>query len=242
MLFYFGGHYTAMGRHSIQQGMVSVHRMMNGALDASGRPPGSVSLVAVTKTQPAEAIMEAVRYGQLHFGESYLQEALPKQEVLKDHGDIIWHFIGPIQSNKTRQLAETFHWIHSLDRLKIAERLNDQRPSGMERLNVCIQVNISGETSKSGVKPSDVAALADQIEQLPQLRLRGLMAIPQAPDGVHAPQAAFRALRQLKEDLLPIPLDTLSMGMSLDFESAILEGATLIRVGSLIFGARQSAV
>jgi hypothetical protein len=231
-----------MGHHSIQQGLESVHRLMDLALDAAKRPRGSVSLVAVSKTQPPKAIREAFGYGQIHFGENYLQEALSKQEALRDVEDIIWHFIGPIQSNKTRQIAERFSWVHGIDRLRIAERLNDQRPPAMGPLNVCIQVNISGEFSKSGVKPEEVAALAQQIEQLPHLKLRGLMGIPECPDGIYEPRMAFRALRQLKEALLPIPLDTLSMGMSLDFESAILEGATMIRVGSRIFGARDGAV
>ncbi|NBS16194.1 MAG: YggS family pyridoxal phosphate-dependent enzyme [Gammaproteobacteria bacterium] len=231
-----------MGHHSIQQGLESVHRLMDLALDAAKRPRGSVSLVAVSKTQPPKAIREAFGYGQIHFGENYLQEALSKQEALRDVEDIIWHFIGPIQSNKTRQIAERFSWVHGIDRLKIAERLNDQRPPAMGPLNVCIQVNISEEYSKSGVKPDEVAALAQQIEQLPHLKLRGLMGIPEVPDGMSEPRMAFRALRQLKEALLPIPLDTLSMGMSLDFESAILEGATMIRVGSRIFGARDGAV
>lgn len=231
-----------MEHHSIQEGLESVHRLMDLALDAAERPRGSVSLVAVSKTQPPEAIREAVGCGQYHFGENYLQEALSKQAALRDLEDIIWHFIGPLQSNKTRQIAERFSWVHGIDRLKIAERLNDQRPPVMGLLNVCIQVNISGEFSKSGVKPEEVAALAHQIEQLPHLKLRGLMAIPEVPHGMYAPRMAFRALRHLKEALLPIPLDTLSMGMSLDFESAILEGATMIRVGSRIFGARDGAV
>lgn len=235
-------HYTAMGHYSIQQGIESVHREMDLALDAAERPRGSVSLLAVSKTQPPEAIREAVRCGQYDFGENYLQEALHKQESLRDIEALIWHFIGPIQSNKTRQLAERFTWIHGIDRLKIAERLNDQRPPAMGRLNVCIQVNISGEATKSGVKPSAVATLAHQVHRLPHLRLRGLMAIPEVPHGVYEPRTAFRALRQLQEDLLPLPLDTLSMGMSNDFESAILEGATIIRIGSRIFGARDRPV
>ena len=198
-----------------------------------------VSLVAVSKTFPAEAIREAYRAGQRAFGENYVSEALGKMEALADL-DIEWHFIGPIQSNKTRQIAEHFDWVHGIDREKIAARLSDARPAHLPALQVCIQVNVSGEASKSGVEPQRAAGLAKYIVSLPGLRLRGLMAIPEPSEDVALQRRRFAELRRLKDALVGqgYALDTLSMGMSGDYPSAILEGSTLVRVGSAIFGKR----
>jgi PLP dependent protein len=198
------------------------------------RASSAVTLVAVSKAQPVEAIAAAVAAGQRTFGENYVQEALDKMARL-DRADLIWHFIGPIQSNKTRDIAEHFAWAHGVDRLKVAQRLSDQRPDTLPPLNVCVQVNASAEDSKSGVAPADAEALCRQVQKLPRLQLRGLMAIPAPGDG-----AALRRMRELFERLRGqgLALDTLSMGMSDDFEAAIAEGATLVRVGSAIFGQR----
>ncbi|MFA5631720.1 MAG: YggS family pyridoxal phosphate-dependent enzyme [Porticoccaceae bacterium] len=209
---------------------------------ACGRQASDVTLLAVSKTQPAAAIRAAHAAGLRAFGENYVQEALGKIAELADCA-IAWHFIGPIQSNKTRPLAEQFAWVHSIDRLKIATRLSEQRPPGMAALNVCIQVNIDDEASKAGVAPGDVAALAAAIAELPNLRLRGLMAIPAPEADIEKQRAPFFRLRQLLDTLKAAPalrhLDTLSMGMSADLEAAISEGATIIRVGTAIFGERQ---
>ncbi|WP_052393439.1 YggS family pyridoxal phosphate-dependent enzyme [Pseudomonas rhizosphaerae] len=201
------------------------------------REPDQVGLLAVSKTKPATAIREAFAAGVHDFGENYLQEALAKQEELADL-PLIWHFIGPIQSNKTRAIAEHFAWVHSVDRLKIAQRLSEQRPSTLAPLNVCIQVNVSGEASKSGCAPDDVQALATAIQALPNLHLRGLMAIPEPTDDPAAQDAAFARVRALQQDL-QLPLDTLSMGMSHDLEAAIAQGATWVRIGTALFGARD---
>ena len=171
------------------------------------------------------------------FGENYLQEALEKQTQLADL-PLIWHFIGPIQSNKTRPIAEHFDWVHSVDRLKIAQRLSEQRPAHLPALNICLQVNVSGEQSKSGCSPEELTALARAVVALPNLRLRGLMAIPEPTDDVAAQHAAFARLRQLRDELA-LNLDTLSMGMSHDLEAAIAEGATWVRIGTALFGARD---
>lgn len=199
-----------------------------------------ITLLAVSKTFPAEGVREAYEAGQRTFGESYVQEALDKIEALQDLS-IEWHFIGPIQSNKTRPIAESFAWVHGIDRLKIAERLSAQRPFGMPPLNVCIQVNVSGEHSKSGVAPDEVAELARQVAELPRLRLRGLMAIPAPEHQLASQRAPFARLRELQHQLNTqgMALDTLSMGMSQDMVAAILEGATIVRVGSAIFGERS---
>ena len=200
----------------------------------------SISLVAVSKTQPAAVIRTAFAAGQKLFGENYVQEAIEKQGELADL-DIEWHFIGPIQSNKTQQIAQHFSWVHGIDRLKIAQRLNDARDAGMPPLQVCIQVNISGEHSKSGILPDEVAELARAVQALPRLRLRGLMAIP-APSADHAfLHGQFAGVREVYETLNAqgFALDTLSMGMSDDFAIAIAEGATIVRIGSAIFGARS---
>ena len=201
------------------------------------RPPGSVELLAVSKTHPASAVAALAALGQRHFGENYLQEALDKIADLAAL-DLEWHFIGPIQANKTRSIAEHFAWVHSVDRLKIAERLNAQRPDDLPPLNVCLEVNIDREPSKHGFDESELANMAQAVAALPRLRLRGLMAIP-APAGDFAAQRRpFARLRQWAERLNVEGLDTLSMGMSDDLEAAIAEGATLVRIGTALFGPR----
>ncbi|MGN4050254.1 YggS family pyridoxal phosphate-dependent enzyme [Pseudomonas sp. SM4] len=207
------------------------------ATQAAHRPENSVQLLAVSKTKPAEALREAYAAGLRDFGENYLQEALGKQLELADL-PLIWHFIGPIQSNKTRAIAEHFDWVHSVDRLKIAQRLSEQRPAELPSLNICIQVNVSGEVSKSGCTPDDLPALAAAISTLPRLKLRGLMAIPEPTDDRAEQDAAFAAVQKLQASL-DLPLDTLSMGMSHDLESAIAQGATWVRIGTALFGARD---
>ncbi len=203
------------------------------------RPPGSVALLAVGKTQPAAAIAAVAAAGQARFGENYLQEALAKMAELAAL-NLEWHFIGPAQANKTRPIAERFAWVHSVDRLKIAERLSAQRPAGLPPLNVCLEVNISREPSKHGLDESDVPAVARAVAALPRLRLRGLMAIPAPAADFAAQRLPCARLRELWERLLAegLELDTLSMGMSDDLEAAIAEGATLVRVGTAIFGPR----
>lgn len=212
---------------------------MAAAEAAAGRKPGSVGVIAVSKTHAARSIREAYTTGQRDFGENYLQEALAKQAELSDL-DIVWHFIGPIQSNKTRALAAHFDWVHSVDRLKVAERLSEQRSPELAPLNLCIQVNVSGEDSKAGVAPEELPDLAVAVARLPGLRLRGLMAIPAPTDDVTQQRAAFGSLREALASLSIPGLDTLSMGMSDDLEAAISEGATLVRVGTAIFGPRPS--
>ncbi len=210
---------------------------IEAAAQACGRPPATIGLLAVSKTKPAEAVREAFAAGVRDVGENYLQEALEKQTQLTDLA-LTWHFIGPIQSNKTRAIAEHFDWVHSVDRLKIAQRLAEQRPEGLAPLNICIQVNVSGEASKSGCAPAELEALAQAICALPRLTLRGLMAIPEPTDDPAAQEAAFASVRILQERL-SLPLDTLSMGMSHDLEAAIAQGATWVRVGTALFGARD---
>lgn len=204
------------------------------------RAENAVTLMAVSKTRPAEMIREAAAAGIQHIGENYLQEALDKQAELADLA-LTWHFIGPIQSNKTRPIAEHFDWVHSVDRFKIAQRLSDQRPASLAPLNICLQVNISAEASKAGVPLEGLAALAQQIAPLPGLCLRGLMAIPQASTDIDQQRAMFTQLAsaatKLQSDCDSI--DTLSMGMSGDMEAAIAEGATMVRIGTDIFGARE---
>lgn len=218
----------------------AVRQAVSAAAAAAGRAPDSVSLLAVSKTFPAEAVREAAAAGQRAFGENYLQEALDKMAALPDL-PLEWHFIGPIQSNKTRPIAEHFAWVHGVDRLKVAERLSAQRPADLPPLNICLQVNVSGEASKSGVAPEEVEALAMQVAQLPHLRLRGLMAIPAPTDDTAAQRRPFALMRELLERLRArgLPLDTLSMGMSHDYPAAIAEGATIVRIGTAIFGARS---
>ncbi|MCO7230543.1 YggS family pyridoxal phosphate-dependent enzyme [Halomonas sp. CnH100-B] len=231
-----------MTDNALNKSLASARERLRRALEDAGRSPTSATLLAVSKTKPAEMLREAWQHGQREFGENYLQEALDKQAALEDLDGIVWHFIGPLQSNKTRAVAEQFAWVHSVDRLKIAKRLSEQRPAALPPLNVCLQVNISREASKSGVLPEDALALAQEIAALPGLALRGLMAIPAPAETLEAQRQPLAALRQLLEELqtaLPeAPLDTLSMGMSDDLEAAVLEGATLVRLGTAIFGAR----
>ncbi|MGZ8252789.1 MAG: YggS family pyridoxal phosphate-dependent enzyme [Methylophilaceae bacterium] len=210
------------------------------AVTNTGRQPEHITLIAVSKAQPASSIREAYAQGQRLFGENYLQEALDKQAQLNEL-DIEWHFIGPIQSNKTQLIAQHFAWVHGVDRLKIAQRLNDARPAHLPPLQVCIQVNVSNEQSKSGMQPEQVAALAQAILALPRLQLRGLMAIPAPTKDTGLQHKQFKMVRELFQQLnaAGFGLDTLSMGMSDDFAIAIAEGATMIRIGTAIFGARQ---
>ena len=225
--------------NSIPQHLAAVRARIAQAEIQFGRVPGSVELLAVSKMHPAAAIRAACAAGQMRFGESYAQEALAKMSAVTDL-PLEWHFIGPIQSNKTRDVATHFSWVQSVERDKIARRLSEQRPATLPPLNVCIQVNVSGEASKSGVSTEDVAALALTIRKLPQLRLRGLMAIPAPQAEFDQQRAGFRVLRELYEQLgdAGYELDTLSMGMTDDLEAAIAEGATLVRVGTAIFGER----
>lgn len=222
---------------TIAENIAKVGARIREAAQASQRNFADIGLLAVSKTKPADAIREAHAVGVRDFGENYLQEALEKQTQLADL-PLIWHFIGPIQSNKTRPIAEHFDWVHSVDRLKIAQRLSDQRPAHLPALNICLQVNVSGEDSKSGCSPEELRALARAVVALPNLRLRGLMAIPEPTDDVAAQHAAFARLRQLRDELA-LNLDTLSMGMSHDLEAAIAEGATWVRIGTALFGARD---
>ena len=226
----------------------AVRERIAAAALACARDPASVHLLAVSKTWPAVSVLAAAACGQRAFGESYVQEGVDKIAVvraalateLQRELQAEWHFIGPLQSNKTRPVAENFAWVHSIDRLKIAERLSAQRPESLPPLSVCIQVNVSGEASKSGVAPAEAAELARRVAVLPRLRLRGLMAIPAPAEDFAAQRAPFRELRELFERLRGegLPLDTLSMGMSDDLEAAIAEGSTLVRVGTAIFGQR----
>lgn len=222
---------------TIAENIAKVGARIREAAQASQRNFADIGLLAVSKTKPADAIREAHAAGVCDFGENYLQEALEKQTQLADL-PLIWHFIGPIQSNKTRPIAEHFDWVHSVDRLKIAQRLSEQRPAHLAPLNICLQVNVSAEDSKSGCSPEELTALAQAVVALPNLRLRGLMAIPEPTDDIAAQHAAFARLRQLRDELA-LNLDTLSMGMSHDLEAAIAEGATWVRIGTALFGARD---
>jgi hypothetical protein len=226
---------------SIVDNLQQVHRRIEAACAAATRPVQSVTLLAVSKTMPAEAVREVHAAGQRDFGENYVQEGVEKIAALADlRSQLEWHLIGPLQSNKTRIVAEHFDWVQSLDRLKVAERLSQQRPAHLPPLQVCIQVNVSGEASKSGVAPGEVAALAHAVSGLPRLRLRGLMAIPEPADDEAAQRRPHRALHALWQSLRDqgLALDTLSMGMSADLEAAVAEGATLVRIGTAVFGAR----
>ena len=210
----------------------------------AGRDVQSVTLLAVSKTQDAQAVREAAERGQADFGENYVQEALDKiAELAPLRARLRWHLIGPLQSNKTRLVAEAFDWVHTVDRLKIAQRLAEQRPPQLPPLQVCLQVNVSGEASKSGVAPSELPALARAVAALPRLQLRGLMAIPEPADDPAAQRAPHRLLAQLLAGLRAqgLALDTLSMGMSADLEAAVAEGATIVRVGTALFGERGRA-
>lgn len=215
------------------------------ACDAAQRSVESVTLLVVSKNFGVDAVRQAIDAGARRFGENYVQEGLDKIAALADERSRLeWHLIGPLQSNKTRVVAEHFDWVHTVDRLKVAQRLSEQRPDALAPLNVCLQVNISGEASKSGLSPDEVPALAREVAALPRLRLRGLMAIPDATEDAaqqRVPHCALRELRDAVQSELGLPLDSLSMGMSGDLEAAIAEGATLVRVGTAIFGARQRA-
>ena len=222
---------------TIADNIVEVEARIRAAALAVQRDVTSIHLLAVSKTKPAAALREAYAAGLRDFGENYLQEARAKQVELAEL-PLCWHFIGPIQSNKTRDIAEHFAWVHSVDRLKIAQRLSEQRPANLPPLNICIQVNVSGEASKSGCTPADLPALAAAISALPRLKLRGLMAIPEPTEDRAEQDAAFATVRTLQESL-NMGLDTLSMGMSHDLESAIAQGATWVRIGTALFGARD---
>ncbi|HWV19022.1 MAG TPA: YggS family pyridoxal phosphate-dependent enzyme [Rhodocyclaceae bacterium] len=224
----------------IPANLQAVHARIAAACKAVGRAPQETRLLAVSKTWPADDVRAAAACGQRAFGENYVQEGLGKMEALADL-DLEWHFIGPLQSNKTRQVAEHFAWVHTIDRLKIAERLSAQRPEHLPPLQVCVQVNVSGETSKSGVAPEEAVALAHAVASLPHLCLRGLMAVPEPSEDEAQLAAQFGILRELFEALQAagLPVDTLSMGMSHDLESAVAAGATMVRVGTAIFGARS---
>lgn len=228
---------------NIASNIKSIIARISSAAEASGRNADGITLLAVSKTQPSSSIRQAVEAGLTSFGENYLQEALEKMDELTDL-NLDWHFIGPIQSNKTRAIASNFNWVHSVDREKIGRRLSDQRPARMKPLNICLQVNLDDENTKSGAAPDNVPELAQSLCRLPNLRLRGLMAIPKATDSYEEQRSGFFRLRQLLDNLRHLDpaletLDTLSMGMSGDMEAAIAEGATIVRVGTAIFGARN---
>ncbi|MBS3936590.1 MAG: YggS family pyridoxal phosphate-dependent enzyme [Sulfuritalea sp.] len=226
---------------TISSNLQAVKRRIDEACAGAGRDPADIGLLAVGKSFPAGALREAHGAGQRAFGESYVQEALAKQAELADL-DLEWHFIGPLQSNKTRPVAEHFAWVHSVERLRIAERLSAQRPAGRPPLNVCVQVNVSGEASKSGCAPDQAPDLCRAVAELPNLRLRGLMAIPEPTEESALARRQFGVLRELRDRLNTegLTLDTLSMGMSHDLEEAIMAGATLVRVGTAIFGERHT--
>jgi len=227
---------------TVQARLRAVMERIATAARTAGRDPASVSLVAVSKTFPADAVAAVHAAGQAAFGENYVQEAVDKIESLRpQRGELEWHFIGPIQSNKTRAIAEQFDWVQSIDRLKVAQRLSEQRPPDLAPLNVLLQVNISGEGTKSGVAPADVETLAQAVGQLPRLKLRGLMAIPEPETDATRQRAPLAAMRALFDRLRAagVDVDTLSMGMSADLECAVLEGSTMVRIGTAIFGERE---
>jgi len=230
----------AMMADNVQQVLTRIAQ----ACATARRPVQSITLLAVSKTFDAAAVRDAYNAGLHRFGENYVQEALDKIAALADlRAELEWHLIGPLQSNKTRVVAETFDWVHSVDRLKIAQRLSEQRPEALPPLNVCLQVNISGEASKSGLAPREVASVAHAVAKLPRLRLRGLMAIPEPAGDFAAQRAPHRALNELLQALRAdgLQLDTLSIGMSADLEAAVAEGATIVRIGTAIFGTRVGA-
>src|SRR6185369_11874182 len=227
---------------TIAQNVQQVSERIAAACAAAQRRVEDLTLLAVSKTCSAQAIREAHANGLSRFGENYVQEALDKMSELADlRAKLQWHLIGPLQSNKTRVVAQSFDWVHSIDRLKIAQRLSEQRPEHLPPLQVCLQVNVSGESSKSGMPPDEVFDVAREVDALPNLRLRGLMSIPEPARGLEAQRVPHRALRELLQRVNEregLALDTLSMGMTADLQAAILEGATIVRVGSAIFGAR----
>jgi len=223
----------------IAENLKKVRSEIASSASNNGRNTADITLLAVSKTRPADDIRIAANEGQVHFGENYLQESIEKITELKEL-NLCWHFIGPLQSNKTRAVAESFDWLHTLDRLKIAKRLSEQRPVGLAPLNVCIQVNISNEESKSGCQPDELTTLVDKISKLPNICVRGLMAIPKATNNPQEQQDAFTKMKALQLELQAKhpQLDTLSMGMSGDMDAAIAEGATIVRIGTAIFGPR----
>ncbi len=225
---------------TIQQRLDQVLHQIHSTESNYNRPPGSVTLLAVSKTWPLEDILQASAAGQTCFGENYVQEAVSKIDACPTK--LEWHFIGRIQSNKSRDIATRFDWVHSVDSLKLARRLSEQRPKNLAPLNICLQVNISDEQSKSGLSPDTVIALARQVAELPNVKLRGLMAIPAASQDFEQQRAVFRQVRMLQQELIEqgLALDTLSMGMSADMAAAIAEGATIVRVGTAIFGQRRA--
>ena len=231
----------------IENNIAKLQQRISLAEQRYQRDPNSVQLMAVSKTKPSQLIREAAKAGAYHIGENYLQEALEKIAQLSDL-DLCWHFIGPIQSNKTRAIAESFDWVHGVDRLKIARRLNEQRPAGSKPLNICLQLNVNNETSKSGLSCEQAIALAAQVSEFANLRLRGLMAIPEACDSETQQRANFARVRECLSTLqfsyskLYPKLDTLSIGMSKDMEAAIAEGSTMVRIGTDIFGARTPQI
>ena len=232
------------GANRVADSLAAVRERIAAAERRFDRPPGSVALVAVAKTKPAALIREAWEAGQRRFGENFVQEAVAKLDelsTLAGPGGIEWHFVGALQTNKSRTVAERFDWVHTVDRVRIARRLSDQRPAWLAPLNVCLQVNVSGEGSKSGVDVSEAAALASAVAELPRLRLRGLMTIPRPCTGLDEQRGALRPLVEAYERLRGDghPLDTLSMGMTDDLEAAVAEGSTLVRVGTAVFGPRS---
>ena len=230
--------------NTVQDNLLNIKNEIAEIAKKCERDPNTIQLIAVSKTKPVEQVIEAINAGQLAFGENYVQEGVEKIQYFEKNmpnNDLIWHFIGPLQSNKSKLVAEHFDWMHTIDRLKIAQRLNDQRPKDMAKLNVLIQVNISQEASKSGVKPEEVADLVKQIVTLPNLNLRGLMAIPEIENNYDKQLNVFTKMQQLLQSLqkdYPF-MDTLSMGMSDDMQAAIVAGSTMVRIGTAIFGARQ---
>lgn len=230
--------------NTVQDNLLNIKNEIAEIAKKCERDPNTIQLIAVSKTKPVEQVIEAINAGQLAFGENYVQEGVEKIHYFEKNmpnNDLIWHFIGPLQSNKSKLVAEHFDWMHTIDRLKIAQRLNDQRPKDMAKLNVLIQVNISQEASKSGVKPEEVADLVKQIVTLPNLNLRGLMAIPEIENDYDKQLNVFTKMQQLLQSLqkdYPF-MDTLSMGMSGDMQAAIVAGSTMVRIGTAIFGARQ---
>jgi pyridoxal phosphate enzyme (YggS family) len=230
-----------LNRHfmiTIAQRLKQIHVQIAEAELAANRQPGSVTLLAVSKTKPAADIVAAYQAGQRHFGENYLQEAIKKQQELGAY-DITWHFIGPIQSNKTKALATHFAWVHSVDSLKIARRLSEQRPAHLSPLNICLQVNISEEQSKSGIAISELAELCDRIAGLPNLKLRGVMAIPAPEQDFERQRQPYQTLYQAVAELKRPELDTFSFGMTGDLKAAIAEGSTIVRIGTALFGERD---
>lgn len=225
---------------AIVSNLQAVKTRIAEAAKAAGRLPESIELLAVSKTWPLDCVLAAAEAGQRTFGENYVQEGVDKA-IATVNRDLTWHFIGPLQSNKTRLVAEHFAWVHSIERLKVAQRLSAQRPTTLPPLQVCVQINVSGEASKSGCAPDEALALCQAIARLPGLQLRGLMAIPEASDDRAAQRAPCRQLRQIYENIQAagLPLDTLSMGMSHDLEAAVAEGATIVRIGTAIFGERN---